>query len=485
MLRGSCLLCLIVLFLTSNALAQDSVFQQTIELPDKYLNSVNKKINGLDGQLTTQTEKYLHSLSKQEENIRKKLAKLDSSKAAELFGDSKKVYDVLLKKITSANGKVDNAMSGQYIPYLDSLQGSLRFLKDAKNVISKSKDIQQKLGNSLAQVKQLETKLQEAGQVNQYLQERQEQLKGLLNNYSNLPKDISKYFGKYEQQIYYYGRHLTEYKEMLNDPDKLVRKVLSTLTTIPAFQKFMGKYSMLAGVFSPLPEPGAAAMVNPALQTRSQVMALVQQRVAAGGPDARQMISQQLQQAQGELAKLKDKFSELGVSPGGDMNMPEFKPNRQKTKSFLKRLEFGSNFQAQKANSYFPVTTDFAGTVGYKINDKSVAGIGLSGRVGWGQGWKHIKVTGQGVGMRLFVDWKVKGNFWLTAGAEMNYNKSVESLEVFKNYSTWSKSALAGVSRKYKIGKKLKGNMQVLYDFLHQYQTPPTPAFVWRVGYNF
>ncbi|HRN56083.1 MAG TPA: hypothetical protein PLL71_06510, partial [Agriterribacter sp.] len=77
------------------------------------------------------------------------------------------------------------------------------------------------------------------------------------------------------------------------------------------------------------------------------------------------------------------------------------------------------------------------------------------------------------------------------AGAEMNYNRRVESLAVFKNYSNWSKSALAGITKKYSIssplkkGKKAEGSMQVLYDFLYKQHVPPTPAFVWRVGYYF
>jgi hypothetical protein len=73
----------------------------------------------------------------------------------------------------------------------------------------------------------------------------------------------------------------------------------------------------------------------------------------------------------------------------------------------------------------------------------------------------------------------------------MNYTRTIESLAVFKNYSNWTKSALAGISKRYsmgsplKKGKKLQGNMQVLYDFLYRRHIPPTPALVWRVGYEF
>ena len=81
-------------------------------------------------------------------------------------------------------------------------------------------------------------------------------------------------------------------------------------------------------------------------------------------------------------------------------------------------------------------------------------------------------------------------SLWFTAGAEMNYTRTVESLAVFKNYTNWTKSALAGLTKKYsmssplKKGKKLEGSMQFLYDFLYNKQIPPTPAFVWRVGWG-
>jgi hypothetical protein len=479
------LLCLSMICILGNVIAQDKANTHEFEVPGKYLGSVDRKISSLDHQLTKQSERYLNSLSKQEERIRRKLAKLDSSRGKEILGDAKKGYEQLSQKLNAVNGKLDKAFSGQYIPYLDSLQGSLGFLKDAKNNVSKSKDIQQKLGSSLQQVKQLQNKLQQADDIKRYVQQRQDQLKTLLSTYTNLPKGITKHLGKYQQDVYYYGRQVQEYKEILNDPDKLFKKVLATLQTLPAFKKFMSKHSMLAGIFATIPASGTTAALDPSLPTRSQVMQIAQQRIAAGGQNGQQALSRQLQQAQGEMAKLKDKFSEMGISPGGDMALPEFKPNQQKTKTFLQRLEYGSSFQSQRANNYFPVTTDIAATIGYKINDKSIVGIGVSGKMGWGKNWKHIKLTSEGVGMRFFVDWKARGNIWLTAGAELNYLKPVESLAGFKNYNSWNKSALAGISRKYKIGKKRKGNMQILYDFLHKQHTPPTPAFVWRVGYNF
>jgi hypothetical protein len=210
-----------------------------------------------------------------------------------------------------------------------------------------------------------------------------------------------------------------------------------------------------------------------------------------------------MQQAQGELGRLKDKLNQLGNGESGssDMVMPEnFKPDNQKTRPFWKRMEYSLNFQTKKANNYLPQTTDIALGIGYKLNDKATVGIALAGSVGWGQDWKHIKITGQGTGIRSFIDLKAPdlfktgsrfmGSLWFTAGAELHYNKTVESLAVLKHYTNWDKSAMAGLTKKFsmssplKNGRRVQGNIQLLYDFLYNTHTPPTPAFVWRVGYG-
>ena len=494
-------------FESAAVLSQDSV-GVVIELPDKYIRSVDVKIRTVDNQLTRQTEKYLNSIAKQEEKLREQLEKIDSSKAAEIFGDAKKTYENLAQRLNNTTGKFDKLTSGEYIAGLDSLQGSLAFLKGAANFVSKTKDIRQKLGNSLNQVNQLQNKLKDAADIQSYLQQRQEQLKQLLSSYTNLPKSVSKCFGKYQQDIFYYSQQVKEYKDILNDPDKLVRKILSTLQTIPAFSKFFSKYSMLASLF-PTPENYGTPQALAGLQTRADVQQLMQQQLAipaTGGANTNPAayLQQQMQQAQGELSKLKDKLEQLGNGGGGgssDMVVPDFKPNNQKTKSFLKRIELGTNFQTQRASNYFPTTTDFALTAGYKLTDKSIIGLALSGKMGWGKSWKQIRLTGEGIGMRAYAEWKapdlfrtnsrILASLWFTVGAEMNYTRTVKSLAVFKNYSNWNKSALAGLTKKYsmnsplKKGKKVQGSMQVLYDFLHNKHVPPTPAIVWRVGYNF
>lgn len=160
---------------------------------------------------------------------------------------------------------------------------------------------------------------------------------------------------KYQQRLYYYQQQFQEYKAILNDPSKMKEKALVILQKLPAFQQFMQEHSQLAGLFRLPTDYGSMASLGD-LQTRSSVQGMLQDRVAAGGLNALGELQQHVQEAQKQLSTLKDKFNELGG--GGVLDMPDFKPNNQKTKTFFQRLEYGTNLQSQRSNNWFPTTTD-------------------------------------------------------------------------------------------------------------------------------
>ena len=212
---------------------------------------------------------------------------------------------------------------------------------------------------------------------------------------------------------------------------------------------------------------------------------MLRDRVASGGPNAQQMLIQNVQAAQTELGKLKDKIRKVGGN-GSDMEIPDFKPNQQKTKTFLQRLEFGSNYQFAKPNGYIPTTADIALSVGYKLNDKSIIGIGGSYKMGLGS-IQHLSITHQGIGFRSFVDWKLKKQFFVSGGFEMNYNAQFKNIQQLKGYSCWQQGGLIGLTKKMKIKMKMfKGtNLQLLYDVLARQHTPVSQSVLFRVGYQF
>jgi hypothetical protein len=471
--------CVLLLISRIPLAAQDSssVFNRILSFPDKIFGRIDKEANKYEQKLTRQTEKYLNKLEQQEQKLKRKLWRTDSTKAKEMFGDVKGRYDGLRNTLKEQEDKVQGNTSTVYNGHLDSLGTAMIFLQNNPQ-LQQATALKDKLGTNVKSIADLKSKLNQTENIRKQIQQRQQQLKQHLQN-----TPLAKEFRKFKKEVYYYQAQLKEYQEAFKDPKKLGGKLLQAANKIPAFQDFLQKHSYLATMFRmPTPtDPGYAANMA-GLQTRADLSTILNQQIAAGGPNAQQQFQQQIQAAQQEIQKLKAKILPQGGS--SDEPIPDFKPNNQKTKSFLERIEWGSNMQTSKGNLYFPVTSDIGVSAGYKINDKSIIGIGASYKVGLGQNWQNINITHQGAGLRTFVDIKLKGSFWISGGGELNYRNEFRRIEVLKDMNAWQQSALLGISKKYKVGKKFKGNAQLLYDFLWKQQQPRTQAVVFRLGYS-
>jgi hypothetical protein len=446
-------------------------------LPGQYLSSLSKRVNDLDHKLDKKSEKALAQLVKQENKMKSKLVKLDSLKASQVFSGAEEKYNRLKQKLNNP-GKLT-----QYLPYLDTLKTSMKFLEQNKSVLSNVKNLDKQLSGAMDKVKGLEHSFAKAEEVKAFIKERKQYLKEQLKN---LP--FTGELKKLNKQAYYYAAQVSGYKATLKDKKKMERKAIEMLSKTKTFNEFMRNNSQLAGMFR-LPVGGdlSSAASFAGLQTRASVNALIQDRMGSSA-DAQAMFRQNVQSARSQLYQLKNKVS--GYSSGSYENtssgieMPDFKVNEQKTKSFLKRLEYGGNVQSQKARMMFPVTSDLGFSVGYKLNSRSVIGLGASYKLGLGSGWNHVKLSHEGVGLRSFVDYKIKGSLFISGGYEQNYRSIFTTLNELRNYSSWQSSGLIGLSKKYKISKKLKGNVQLLWDFLSYRQVPQTQAVLFRVGYR-
>lgn len=454
------------------ALAQDStsLYNKLYNFPDRVFNGIQSKMKKTESLLNKQTGKYLQKLERREKKLRNKLQKTDSLKAKELFGDIDTRYATLREKLKGTSTSYSNIYNG----HADSINTVLQFMQQHKDI---TKGVQDKLQAASGAYKQLQSQLAQTEQIKSLLKQRQQLLKQQLEN-----TPLAKEFRKFQKDVYYYRAQMDEYKNMLSDPSKLEARLLKLANKIPAFKDFFAKHSQLASLFS-LPDNYGSMASLQGLQARNYVMSMINQRVAAGGPGAQQMIQQNLADAQSQLQQLKTKLNQLGQG-GGDIDMPGFKPNNQRTRSFFRRLEFGTNIQTQKAQYYFPTTSDLGLSVGYKLNDKSIIGIGASYKLGLGSGWNNIKFTNQGAGLRSFVEWKLKGSFYASGGYEGNYRSTFRNIAQLKDESAWQQSALLGISKKYSISKAFKGNIQLLYDFLHTRQVPRTQPIVFRLGYT-
>ena len=477
------LLLLITAFCSSIA-QTDSALQTLEKFPKKYFDVTEKKVNQYTERITGKTEKTLTKLSRWENKIKTLLQKVNSEAADRLFAPGQMSFSQALEEYRKGQTVVAGYKAG-YDKYRDDLTTQLKYLEEKKELLDKR--YMEPLKKSKAVISKMEADVQQTEAMKQFIKERKKQLleeamKHLGNN---------KYLQKINKESFYYTETLRNYKEIFNDSKKAEETALTILNKIPAFQKFMRENGMLASLFGPpggsVPPSGGGGGSLAGLQTRASVNSLIQNRISAGGPNAMQTVQQNLQQAQAELSKLKDQILKAGGnSAGGETPPPGVGVlNMQKTKTFLQRLEYGMNFQPEKNNNIIPGALNVGLSVGYKLNGKSVVGLGLNYKLGVGR-IEKIRFSHQGIGLRTFMDWKIKKQFFVSGGYELNHLASFKNIAALQDADAWQQSALLGISKKIVMKSKFikGGKLQLLYDFLWKEQVPVSKQWVVRVGYN-
>ncbi len=473
-----CLTVLLVAGLFANG-QQDSLVGPPVSLARRYVQSVNKRTEAVQNKLDRKSRKLLRQYSRVQAKIAQRLSLVDSAMADQFTRESEERFRQLQEKLLHP-GKFHG-----YLPHWDSLCGAIRFLGQDARLPGGSGTLLHNIQASAASINGMETRLQQAEDIRQFLKSQQQRWKDLLEK-----AGLFRQLKALNKQVYYYSQQIREYKDLLNTPDKLERRALGILSRTKAFQDFMKRNSMLASLFRLPPDnPGDPSYLQSlaGLQTRAQVSQYIQNQLGSGGPNALQTLQNNIAQAQSQLQSLKDKVNQFGGG-SSDMEMPEgFKPNNQKTKTFLQRLVIGTNFQTLRSTNLFPVTSDLGLSIGFKPDDRSILGIGASYKVGWGQNFRNIRVTNQGAGLRSFVDWKIRGNFWLSGGYELNYRTIFYTIDQLKELNAWQQSGLLGLSKKFSVRMKFfrQTQLQLLWDFLSYRQVPRTQPVLFRVGYGF
>ena len=480
---GAAFLCLAVS--VTHAQDVDSSIHKLQYFPLRLFGKLQSKFNGLNHQLTDQTQRYLEKMERREDRLKQQLMKRDSVGARQLFAGSAQQYAALIQKLKMDTGNRRQVISGRYQPYVDSLQGELKFLAKSPQLPGTANA---SLDGSLKSLQTLQAKLMDADQAKLFIQERRQQIGQYLAQHSNLQSLAGGYIKGLNQDAYYYSQQVMEYRNMLNDPGSLERKALAMVSRMPAYQIFMQRNSQLSGLFK-LPGSGdATAQALPGLQTHGQIAQQVQSQISAGGGGSQGLstLQNKVQSAQSQLDSYKAKLGQLGA--GSTLaDAPDFRPNDQKTKTLWHRLEYGVNFQATHSNFYYPTMTDLGVSLGYRLGHSNVVGIGASYKMGWGRDIQHIALSGQGVGLRSFVQIAIKNGISATGGFEYNYTTPFTSYQQLRQLQYWTKSGLIGLSKTVSMKSRVfkKTQLQLLWDFLSYQQVPHTQPVLFRIEYNF
>ena len=439
--------------------------------PDRIEEEAYKTYSFIERRLKTANEKFLSQFEKQQEKMRKRLMKMDSSKALLLFNNAEGKLQMTSTRIGQATEKATSVM--QQFSAVDELNISAGFIRKIRAGSSGLVTGMGKLKELKIKLAGLHNEMERAEVIKQYINERQQLLKEQLGGFN-----MGKHFDRINHQASAYRQLIKDYRQILNEPGRLEQLATEKLRKIPAFNDFFSRHSALASLF---PQKSEIVNVSQGMQTVETAGLLLSNRLSGGAEGVVQAVTGQIQQIQ-------KSFNDLLRKSTGNANtleMPGYGPEKLKSKTFLQRIELGANVQFIRPRGIFPQTADVALQAGYKFSKKGTVGFGIAYRLGMGQGFDKINFTSEGLGIRSFADFKLKGNIFINGGFEQNYNSSFKQFEELKNNGSWTGSALLGLSKKIKGPKKLTSNIQLLYNFLHRNTVPGSQPILFRTGFNF
>lgn len=279
-----------------------------------------------------------------------------------------------------------------------------------------------------------------------------------------------------------YKTRLQELRAWAHEPDRALTALLATLSGTSLFKRLFERYSILASIVPQASAISTDPLQAGSLQVRQVVMTAVDR--TAGVTNLTPLVQQKGDQTVNPLQQLKDKVKSLRqdrvlADPTDDI------ATQPRSKPLHKRLELGTSFQTVRSNNYFPATSDLGLSLGFRLNDRSVIGVGASYKLGWGKHVRAIRLSHEGISFRSFLQAKIKGSFHATGGWEYHYQQPFNDFRSLPDTRTWRQSALLGVMKRVNTGNRVlkSTQFQLLVDML-AINTVHSPI-LFRVGYQF
>jgi hypothetical protein len=492
-----------ILFLLNLAIPNISLAQGKDTISDAQIEQVaqniKEKSTEFSEKINKATIKRLEAIQKQEEQLEKHLPKEELAKAKQLKNQLKEKVDLLNKYADSPEEMLKSLNKGPYLARFDSLETLLKFALPNTQNAAILKDAQ-------GQLQKLQSEMGLLEEWESFLTNREQQWKELLSGNTLEKLQLPKAFGKWQEEAMAYKMQVQQWKETINDPQKIENEALRLLNKLPAFREFMSKNSELARLFGP---PGGATNAPagtpiPGLQTRQSLAQELQNRFGANALQNGGILQQQLQNGMDQLSsqqqnplnnlvnQVQEDFENITSYGKETSSISPAQAERAglKSKTFKQRIEFGWNMQNAIRIQDFPAVRDVGLSLGYKINPRSVIGVGVAYKFALGESWKQVEWTHEGIGLRSFLDWRVSSagskllkDFWITGAFEMNYWSRIANNAQW-NELRWEESCLVGITRivktNLKVAKKMK--IQLLVDLTRQINFNAAQPYIFRIG---
>ena len=305
-----------------------------------------------------------------------------------------------------------------------------------------------------------------------------EDIKKQLGNPNMTPEELEQAQGKakrYADQYEGYDGQLTKNKQLRDSLAGTMEMMAKRHVKHPAYSDNLvqgyedklnaqkGQVDALAGKGEGADEEMKQRLLNRAKQLGSNPLVGKADKVEA---------------AQQKLTKLKKKYSYVPNS--NDLSTAR-KANSLEGEPLKKRLKIGGTLQIHAGK---PVGVDFNPQIAYRIHKKWSAGVGATYRSSFGGGERFISgEEHETYGGRLFTDYTFFKSFFAHGEFEKIHTNYLDPDED-RLVGQWSSGLLVGIGKKYRLVKKVEGNVMILYNFLHDEPGPYERPWVIRFGFN-
>ena len=262
---------------------------------------------------------------------------------------------------------------------------------------------------------------------------------------------------------------LNEYQDQFGGwEDELLARVMD-LEEVRLIQAQKAKLAS----FKPLPDMDDKAVAE--LQTNDFVKEQLGQKAEEIKRMGEQALQEKLDEAQNQLSNFKDRFPAL---PSIE-KAPRRPQNPYADRPHWKRLRLGGSVQWNRVTGN---SVDVALRLAYVMNPKMRLGLAVSDRVMLESDRSQPGSATQAArGIQVYFDYTVIKHFYLEALYE---TVRVGVPGTTDSGKQWVEGGMLGLGKRFQIGKNLKGNLVLLYNFFHGQHSPQPSPWVLRLGFE-
>jgi len=489
--------------------AQDG--EEAADYAQQYLGNRTADLHKYLGRSGKIQQRLLRKLQRKEARIARQLAAKDSTLYRQ-YMQQRLSYDSIAR-LQQDTASLRHRFANRKNALVDSLRNVQSFISKQSGKLNNATALADKAGVDIpytAKLNELREQLNAQQGIDELIKQRTSSLEQLAGsqNISGL-QNIQK-------QIYYAQEKIKAWKKLADDPDEVEEEALEYLQGTPGFNEALNGNSEVFGGLGN--NATAEDLQKLGYQTKSQVNALLQQKLGNNLGAVQEQMGKQVQHYTDKLGDITGKVKEAKQAVGEakqtlsearqakdklkHMEKPAFKKNPERGKPFWQRLETSYNFQTTRAtpDGLRPAMLELAASIAFKHNPRLSYGLGISLSTGLGQNWQNIRFTYEGIGTRAFADWKALYGFSIQAGYERVFrpgnrpylNKTPDGGDpsnpssnenIFKDmFGGQQQLAYVGIMKRYRLNSKYNGTILIGYNFLWQQENMRSP-FVLRFGW--